>query len=158
MAVDMFIKLGDVKGEAQDHIEARFARPLPLAEIASKCGVSERTLTRRFTEATGLILKAHTSNYLVQGFTASVPAPELAALARSRQVPFVHDLGSGALVDLAHYGLAREPTVKESIAEGADLVTFSGDKLLGGPQTGIVAGRADLVPVSACAGAARLGR
>jgi L-seryl-tRNA(Ser) seleniumtransferase len=100
---------------------------------------------RALGPATALVLKVHTSNYRIVGFTAAVELPALVALAREAGVPVMEDLGSGALVDLAALGLPPEPVVRERIAAGADLVTFSGDKLLGGPQAGIVVGRADLV-------------
>ena len=112
-------------------------------------GTTNRTHMRDYQEAIGeetaMLLKAHTSNFAVVGFTASVSLEEIVELGRGHNLVVMEDLGSGSLVDLSLCGLAKEPTVDESVSTGADVVTFSGDKMLGGPQAGIIVGKAEAV-------------
>jgi L-seryl-tRNA(Ser) seleniumtransferase len=117
--------------------------------ILKEVGTTNRThiedYERAISEKTALLLKVHTSNYKIMGFAAEVSLSELVPLGQKYQVPVMEDLGSGALVDISLYGLPREPVVADQIALGADVVTFSGDKILGGPQAGLIVGKKDWI-------------
>ncbi|MGO3909366.1 L-seryl-tRNA(Sec) selenium transferase [Huaxiibacter chinensis] len=117
--------------------------------VLHEVGATNRTHAKDYRAAvndnTALLMKVHTSNYQVEGFTKAVDEAELAALGCELNVPVIADLGSGSLVDLSHYGLPKEPMPQEMIAAGVSLVSFSGDKLLGGPQAGIIVGKRDLI-------------
>ena len=113
--------------------------------ILKEVGTTNRTHLKDYegavNENTGLLLKVHTSNYSVVGFTASVSLEDMVKLGRKSGVPVMDDLGSGTFIDFSKYGLPKEPTVQDSVSAGVDIVTFSGDKLLGGPQAGIITGK-----------------
>jgi L-seryl-tRNA(Ser) seleniumtransferase len=112
-------------------------------------GATNRTHLKDYEKAiskeTGLILKVHTSNYKIVGFTEEIALPALVALGKKHGVPVMDDLGSGCLIDLERYGLLREPTVADTLQTGVDVITFSGDKLLGGPQAGIILGKREIL-------------
>ncbi len=154
MALQMFARGREVivsRGEAVE-IGGRFRIPDVLRESGARLvevGTTNRTYVEDYAEAiseeTAAILRVHRSNFQVTGFTARPTLPDLAALAHEHNVLLLDDLGSGCLVETTDYGVEHEPTVRESLDAGADLTLFSGDKLLGGPQCGLIVGRGELV-------------
>ena len=112
-----------------------------LIEVGTTNRTHPKDYREAITEATSMLLKIHTSNYKIVGFTKEVTNKELAEIGRENNILTMEDLGSGVLVDFGKYGVKKEPTVQESIASGMDIITFSGDKLLGGPQAGIIVGK-----------------
>lgn len=116
-----------------------------LREVGTTNRVHLKDYEEAISDKTGLLLKVHTSNYRVVGFTSEISLEELVQLGAKHNVPVMNDLGSGCLIDLSAYGMQKEPTVQEAIKTGAGVVTFSGDKLLGGPQAGIILGKKDLI-------------
>jgi len=116
-----------------------------LVEVGTTNRTHLRDYEQAITEETALLLKVHTSNYRILGFTAEVPLKDLTALGAARGLPVMEDLGSGCFIDLSPHGIEHEPTVQETLQAGVDVVTFSGDKLLGGPQAGIVLGKKSFI-------------
>lgn len=157
LVLDTLCKGREVVVSRGELVEIGGSFRIPAVMEKSGCVLREVGATNRthladyadaVTDATAALMKVHTSNYRIIGFTANVPRGDLAKLAGEKGLPFIEDLGSGLLCDMASLGvqgLAGEPTASEVLAEGVDVVTFSGDKVLGGPQAGIIAGRAGLV-------------